>query len=505
MWLKFSIAIAMMSYMQLSFAIKCESVIVDDFRFEMNQGKLKVAFLDGKKTSALKIKYIENKSQSEKISGVIELENKSGEVCNKTKIEIDPIKLCRIGAVIEPWRFVTYGLSEVVSVVSLTADVRNEAVLFNSRICQQTKVVGRVYIQDSYLKGGDIEGLSNGVSSPGTPEFPPSPELPPVPTPDDKKLNFNYFTVKMVNVEISANPRIEGARKGITLEDSIINDNPSFLGEMSLKNSFVNGNGTYQGEAEVWGFDYFIPLIRNNLSGDNTITGIYYLQRSVVDSIIAGGISRKADGTLDMVAHIGDHNSDFYESYFYGFGHVGGEVQSDTFIHGYYVLPVTHGVLFESGVALNSATITGAILIDGNSAIDDAEVNGTEAHNNEDRVMHITNSTITTSEVYGSGTIINSDVYSCYITGQPYIRATVHHSNISCNAIVIGTFTSGISAGCDWGHPDKNYKNKKVNDIVGRVMSSYRKDNFDLRSQMVSLETKAFELYQEKLKIQRRK
>ncbi|MFA7614932.1 MAG: hypothetical protein WCY48_11910, partial [Candidatus Caldatribacteriota bacterium] len=372
MWFRSLISIFLIVLSNHGFAINCESLILDDFKFQFQGKEIIASLIDTTiSKSSLVVTFIKNENKSNLFSGTIHVKDLEI-VCNKLNVEIDPVKLCRdVNGQIEPWKFVTYGTTDVVSVVSLTAQVVDPVLLFNSSLCRKTQLTGRVFVQDSYLNGGGVNGLENSDTDPGTPDFPPAPDLPEIPLPEDdkkntKEINFNFYTVKLVNVHINdGEPTITGEERGITIEDSIIDGSPVILKEISIKNSLITGNGFYEGEGEFWGAgptsDYFIPIIRSNLTGDNIISGIFFLQREIENSFIDGEVSRKPDGSLDMVAHIGEHSTSFDTSEFYGFGHIGAEIRKNTFIYGYSVGPVSHGVLFESGLAYNYANIEGAV------------------------------------------------------------------------------------------------------------------------------------------------
>ncbi|MFA5582909.1 MAG: hypothetical protein WDA09_01740, partial [Bacteriovoracaceae bacterium] len=365
MWIKSFVILMFAVLSNDSFAVQCENIIIDDFRFEIQDKELQVSFLNGNfSKSNLKINFIKNKNDSNILSGIIQLEDKD-KVCNKIVIDIDPIKLCRdASGKIESWRFVTYGTTDIISIVSIDATANPPVLLFNSRVCRTTVLSGRVFVQDSSFNGGTITGLSNSIVDPGIPEFPPAPEIPEIPLPSNieenvsKEVNFDFYTVKLVNVHIdNGNPIITGEKLGVTIQDSVIDGSPTIKKEISIKDSLITGNGTYEGKAELWDTDsvfgdYFIPLIRNNLTGANDISGTFFLQREIEESIITGGVSRKTNNEIEIVAHVSDHTTSFDSSEFYGFGHIGAEIRENTFIWGYLVPPVRHGVLFESGLAL---------------------------------------------------------------------------------------------------------------------------------------------------------
>src|SRR5690606_25898022 len=135
----------------------------------------------------------------------------------------------------------------------------------------------------------------------------------------------------------------------------------------------------------------FQPLVRDNLTGDdNEISGIYFLEREVTNSIIEGDVLLNSNNDLDMVAHIGPHNTTFYNSEFKGFGFIGAEIHEKTKIHGYHVPPITHGVIFEDGRTADTVTINGAVWLSGYVWLGSyITINGNQARHSSDLPLHI--------------------------------------------------------------------------------------------------------------------
>ncbi len=520
MWLRSFIVLFFLVLSNDGFAVKCENMLIDDFRFGVRGKDVSVSFLNERLSkSNLKINFVKTKNDSNRISGTIQLED-SIKVCNKINVDVDPIKLCRDeNDNIEDWRFVTFGDSEILSVVSLSADVDDENVVLNkSRICRETTLVGRVYIEDSHLLGGNITGNPNVVA---TPEIPEIPDLPPESfkksrnkdedAPDPQYLN--YYTVKMKKTIIDMNPSITGSNLGITMNEVHIHDSPTISGEISFERSDIRDDGFYSGESHAYFDGLFQPLVRDNLTGDdNEISGIYFLEREVTNSIIEGEVLLNSNNDLDMVAHIGPHNTTFYNSEFKGFGFIGAEIHEKTKIHGYHVPPITHGVIFEDGRTADTVTINGAVWLSGYVWLGSyITINGNQARQSSDLPLHIDNSDLWYYvNVSGSPRIFSSTVKeNTTVSGNAYIfDSTVRESSVSCDGSVISAIIEFDDVDCGDIRPEPLSvppflkKTRSPYEIAARTVSRFKEKN--LKSQKtqneMELEAKKIEVLKNKMK-----
>lgn len=494
----------------LSYATGCDQVILDDFEFSIENNEIIVSPRKDI-NSELEAKFIKSKSSSRIIKGHIEVRNKSKKnSCFKKSLEIDPIKLCRdVDNNIESWRFVTYGDTDVLSIVSLSADIDDpNVVLNNSRICRDTNVQGNVFIYNSHLLGGNIVGSVNSEDGPGIPDS-PKPEIPrPWDPTDNKELNFNFFTVKLSEVEIQGSPTISGNGRGIFLKNTKIINSPQISDQIYIENSTITGNGSYSGKSFIWDQKTFVPIIKSDLSGDNNfICGVYLLEREIHNSIIKGAVSvyalkskdrNNCEGGLedysetdvvDVIAYVSPHSIPFSDSFFLGFGHIEGSVQNDTNIQGYQVGSLTYGVFFLSGAAKNSATIEGAVWIE-DSTIENATVHGTHYNNspNGHYGMEVSNSIINDSYVSGNSWIINANLYLCAVY---------------CDAYVTGTHMSQSFGGsCAKRNNlfDLIEKQKRIRNAAKKVMDRFYSENEEIRKESHSFEMEGFKLFNAKLK-----
>lgn len=529
MCFRISIVFFFLMVTQKAFAVSCENLILDDFNFSYEGNEIQVSLREESKQK-WDVGFVKNKN-SKNISGAIQVRNNEKSLCFEKKIDIDPIKLCREdGNNIAPWRFVTYGEIDILSVVALTARISENTVLFNSRICKTAKVLGRSYIHNSSIENGDIYGAEDNSVERGEPEDPrntdgdPSiPRFPEVP----KKLNFNYFTVKMSNVEIIGNPSINGVGKGIFIKNYKIVNSPTISGEISfngkskISRNTIVGNGSYSGVSfprnpgDILAIKNYIPnilvpVITDDLSGDNNrIEGSYFIERKVNNSIIQGEVSRWPwpNGNVDVVTHISPHSTVFESSEFIGFGHVGGEVQAQSYIHGFYVAPVTHGVLFESGVIKNAGTLSGALYAK-NVTIDDAEANGILIGPTIEDALQMNGLSINRSEIHGGGYFTSSSLYMSYVTGRPHLKnAHLSHSTISCNARVRGTYY-GLTAGCDDVIPP-DFKVKKnsrnAQDLTRKIRESLYATTEEIEKNISSHEIQGLSFLNKKLELRGRR
>lgn len=519
MWVRSFIVIFLFTISQVSYATICEQLILDDFNFRYESGELQTS-LRNKTKQNLKIEFLRNK-KGEDISGTIQVKD-AGKTCYRKDIEIPPIKLCRDESNnIAPWRFITYGDSDILSVIALTADVSPAAILYNSRICNSTKIAGRVYVQDSNLFGGDIEGIANTESIPGTPDYPNTPGVPGPWDPsliekllNPKALNYNYYTVKLVEVEILGNPTILGIEHGVFLKNVVIENSPEIIGGIFIETSTIINNGMYHGDSIDWDGEKFVSILRKHkpgpeepeeeavksiLEGTNNFSGTYFVEREVKNSIIGGGISRNPDNTIDMIAYVSQNTTPFSDSYFHGFGHIAGSVQGDTNLYGYKVGPITYGIFFVSGSASNSASLEGALWAE-DVTIEYATIkgNGVYEYLGDLYGMEIVNSGVSDSQIRGSAWIHDSSIYMSTISGSPHINnATLSSSRISCNANVSGTYY-GLTAGCGF---DSAYDkvSKRMKREAFKVTEYIKKENKKIQEMNYFLENKATELKSKKL------
>lgn len=507
---------------QTSFAVKCENFILDDFNFSYEGSELQVSLRDESKQK-LNIEFIKNK-QSKNITGTIQIKDNEKVLCFEKDIEIPPIKLCKdASGNIAPWRFVTYGETDVLSVVALTANVEDSVVLFNSRICMEANIYGRSYIHNSYIEGGSIIGAENEQVDEGSPDFPRDPSTPPFPE-IPKKINFDYYTVKISDVEIHGNPTISGWKKGVFIRNYRITGSPVIFDEISLDGSnktnknILEDDGSYSGEAfpkieqDVLGIrssqDMLIPIINENLSGNDTsIEGAIFIEREIQNSIVHGEVSRYSGGDIDVMGYISPHATPFKESTFLGFGHIGGEAREGSYIHGYSVPPVTHGILFMSGLLKNGGVLTGALYGE-ELIVDDAEADGLTSGATSNDSLQLVRVSLNRVEIHGHGYFLDSSLYMSSVTGFPIlINAHLSYSDISCNASIHNTTATGVTLGCDdtLGSPFLERNTVKTNIVTAKTMKRFYSASEKIEKDKLNYEKYALNLLSKQMKIRGRR
>lgn len=287
--------------------------------------------------------------------------------------------------------------------------------------------------------------------------------------PIDLKGNlFFKFTDVSSNYVPDKTLRIEGN----TEQPLTFDNNSEVAGNLNISGSFIAENAKIYGTGNLKGSlfnrvaaginTWYPPRIENaTISGESDIKGFYTIKRDLHDTSVDGFAVNEESGSMKHTI-IESHPWHINKGTISGPMYILGRVDFNVTL-GAYGLPGGSYIdysgihLTSNSILWSSSRVRGAAYINNTAYGGNLDGNVLESHG----FLHLSNNTISGTDISGAPYIIGSSIHNSTVTGNPVIvDSSFLDSSFSCNAYVYRESGSNKSFSCGYSTPPGKFQRK---------------------------------------------